>query len=65
MVTRNMRRQMRASRRTLNAMSRRGGRSLVPPVENAEAPKRLTDEQLEDVLEHDVDRLQREKGGDR
>lgn len=55
-VHRRMRRQMVRSRRTLNAMHRRRAGQPLPEVLPAQ-PANLTDEQLQDVLEHDVSRM--------
>lgn len=58
-VHRRMRRQMARSRRALNVMHRRPASCCAPSDEEKkpEAAHRLTDEQIQDVLEHDVSRM--------
>lgn len=58
-----MRRQMARSRRTLNAMNRRPARPTPEPSATPTAPAEpttLTDDQVADVLEHDVNKLRRD-----
>lgn len=58
-MNRRMRRQMVRSRRALNTMQRRRVASDQAPEARPWVREHLTEEQLDEVLEHDADRARR------